>query len=772
VKKVLLGTLTVLLVVFYLILPKPLFKDPRSTILNDANGKLIAAKIATDGQWRFPQNDSVPAKFKTAIRYFEDEYFYYHPGINPVSMLKALMGNLKAGSKRRGGSTITSQTIRLARKGKSRSYCEKLVETILAIRIELSLSKEEILSLYASNAPFGGNVVGLDAASWRYYGRGANLLSWGEMATLAVLPNAPSLIYPGKNHSILLAKRNKLLDKLLIKGEIDSITCELAKLEPLPSKPKPLPRITPHLLERAILEGNGGEIIHSTINSELQKEAAQIVNRHYNSLKQNRINNAALMIVEVATGNVLAYVGNTNSTKDDGNEVDIITAERSSGSILKPLLYAYMQQEGLLLPNTLLADVPTQIAGYSPSNFNKLYDGAVPANKALARSLNIPAVRMLRTYGVDKFCDNLKQLGFSSIRNSGSNYYGLSLILGGAEVRLWDLARVYGSMAHNLQYQNETGVAPKFSYSLGYDNDRKTNKKPNLSSIDVGATYLTFNALTEMDRPIEGTEWSNYASSQKIAWKTGTSFGHRDAWAVGVTSKYVVVTWVGNADGEGRPGLTGASSAAPIMFKAFKLLPKSAWFDAPENNLSRQVVCTESGYKASPICENTHIIYASINADRTTICPYHQLIHLDKTEQYQVNSTCYPVEEIKTKSWFLLPHVMEWYYKRRNPNYTTLPLFKEECISERPLIELIYPQQNQQIFIPKSFNNQFEKVVCKATHRQPTSIIYWHLDEYFLGQTSNGIHQMEIMTLPGKHTLTLIDEKGNSIERKIEVIGK
>lgn len=769
-KRVLLGTLLVFLVIFYFILPKPLFNDPLSTVVNDKDGKLIAAKIALDGQWRFPSSDSIPDKFKIAIRYFEDEYFYSHPGINPISMGKALANNLKSGNKRRGGSTITSQTIRLSRKGQPRSYWEKIIETILAIRVELAFSKDEIMAMYSSNAPFGGNVVGLEAASWRYYGRNTHLLSWGEVATLAVLPNAPSLIYPGKNHSILLAKRNRLLDKLLRKGEIDSITCDLAKSEPLPGKPKPLPRVTPHLLERIVLEGNAGKIINSTIDFNLQEKANQLINRHYNALKQNSINNAALLIIEVETGNVLAYVGNTASTKEDGNEVDIIMAERSSGSILKPFLFAYMQQEGQLLPTTLIADIPTQIAGYSPSNFNKKYDGAVPANKALARSLNIPAVRMLRTYGVDKFTDNLKALGFSSVRKTGS-HYGLSLILGGAEVRLWDLAQVYGSMAHELQYQNKTGYSPKSAFKLNYSSG-EADPSPFNSKIDVGATWLTFNALTQMDRPIEGMQWRSFESSQKIAWKTGTSYGHRDAWAVGITSKYVVATWVGNADGEGRPGLTGASSAAPIMFKAFKLLPKATWFAAPENNLSQQIVCAESGYKASPICPNKTTIYASTLADRTKLCPYHTLIHLDKTEQYQVNSACYPVNDISTKPWFILPPVMGWYYKRRNPSYNTVPEFMEDCAGEMTLIELIYPRSNQQVFIPKSFNNQWQKVVCKATHRQPNSILYWHLDDFYLGETAYGTHQMEIFAEPGKHTLTLMDEAGNSIVRNFEVIGK
>ena len=770
-RKIGVGALVAFLLVFYFSLPDPLFDDPLSTVINDRNGALIAAKIAADGQWRFPQQDSIPAKFKTAIRLFEDEYFYYHFGINPISIAKALYHNATTSRSRRGGSTITSQTVRLSRKGKVRSYWEKLIETYLAVRLEMAFSKEELLNLYCSYAPFGGNVVGIEAASWRYYGRAPRLLSWGEVATLAVLPNAPSLIYPGKNQAILLRKRNTLLDKLLLKGEIDTLTCELAKAEPLPGQPKSLPRAIPHLLERAIKEGARGKRIQSTIDYQLQNNLNTLVQQHSNELQKNEIHNAALIVIEVGSGKVMAYVGNTFANQsDNGNDVDIITSERSSGSILKPLLYAFAQQEGMLLPETLLPDVPTQIAGYSPLNFDKKYDGAVAANRALARSLNIPAVRMLQQYGIDKFVTNLKKLGFGSI-NKSADHYGLSLILGGAEVRLWDLAYVYGNMARELQYQNTNGQSPVDQYHLHYNVADTLKHKRNTPLINNGAAWLTFEALIQMDRPIEGTNWSQYVSSQKIAWKTGTSFGHRDAWAVGITPKYLVASWVGNADGEGRPGLTGARSAAPLMFDAFKLLPTTEWFDTPEFDLIEVQTCKQSGYKATKYCPNIEKIVADLNAERTANCPYHKLIYLDKNEEYQVTSKCYPVNDIIAKPWFILPTVMEWYYQRRNPSYSAIPPLMKGCVSDVAFIDIIYPQSHQKIFIPKSFNNEFEKIVFKATHRQSQATIYWHLDEIYLG-ASNGIHQMEISTTIGQHTLTLIDDTGESIVRKFEVVGK
>ena len=372
--------LFLLLVAYYFCLPKHLFKDPTATVITSNKNELLGAIIADDGQWRFPENDSVPDKFKTCIIAFEDEYFYNHPGFNPISIFKALKENIDSGEIKRGGSTITQQVIRLSRKGKQRTYWEKFKEIILATRLEFRHKKDEILALYASHAPFGGNVVGLDAASWRYFNRNSEDLSWAESATLAVLPNAPSLIYPGKNQLQLLNKRNRLLKKLLDNQTIDSLTYRLSISEGLPQKPYPLPQIAPHLLQ-TIAKTDKGQRIKTSVNKRLQQQTNTIVFNHYNTLKQNEIYNISVLILDVKTRKVLTYIGNAPTDKNHQNSVDIINKPRSTGSILKPFLYAAMLDAGDILPNTLVADVPTQFGDYSPENFNKEFDGAVPAKQ-------------------------------------------------------------------------------------------------------------------------------------------------------------------------------------------------------------------------------------------------------------------------------------------------------------------------------------------------------------------------------------------------------
>ena len=432
------------LVAYYFCLPKQLFKDPTATVITSNTNELLGAVIAEDGQWRFPQNDSIPEKFKICIIQFEDAHFYKHPGFNPISIAKALKQNLSSGGVKRGGSTLTQQVIRLSRKGQSRTYLEKVKELILATRLEFRTSKEKILSYYSSNAPFGGNVVGLDAASWRYFNRAASELSWAESATLAVLPNAPSLIYPGKNQEQLLKKRNRLLEKLLKQEIIDSLTYQLSIVENLPQKPYPLPQIAPHLLQR-VAQTHFGKHVRTSIKKPIQDQVNKIIHNSYNNLKQNEIHNAAVLILDVKTRKVLAYVGNTPTDMEHEKDVDIINKPRSTGSILKPFLHAAMLDAGDLLPNMLVADVPTQFGNYNPENFDKQYDGAVPASRALSRSLNVPSVRMLQEFGLNRFYHYLKALKLRDLKYN-ANHYGLSLILGGAESNLWDLCKSYAAL--------------------------------------------------------------------------------------------------------------------------------------------------------------------------------------------------------------------------------------------------------------------------------------------------------------------------------------
>lgn len=763
-----------LLVWYYFSLPKQLFTTPISTVIESTEGDLLGAKIADDGQWRFPKTDSIPNKFEHCIVQFEDAYFYKHPGFNPISMFKALQQNMKAKRVKRGGSTLTQQVIRLSRNGQKRTYFEKIKELILATRLELRLTKKEILNLYASNAPFGGNVVGLEAASWRYFGRKSNELSWAETAALAVLPNTPSLIYPGKNQEKLLNKRNRLLKKLFDEKLIDELTYKLSIAEKLPQKPYPLPQFAPHLLQK-VVKNNKGQRVKTSVKTNLQQRTNEIVKNHYNELRQNQIHNISVLVLDVKTRKVLSYVGNSPTTQENQKDVDIIDKPRSTGSILKPFLYTAMLDAGDILPQTLIPDVPTTIASYNPQNFNQEYDGAVHADEALSRSLNVPAVRMLQGFGLDRFHHYLKELKLKDIKYN-ANHYGLSLILGGAESNLWDLCKSYASMSSTInhyddfqgKYFKNEFVEPSFLADFKPNFGEQSTEK---TIFDAGSIYMTFEAMKNVSRPNSEGNWEYFDSSKKIAWKTGTSFGFRDAWAIGVTKDYVVGVWVGNADGEGRPGLVGVSTAAPVLFDVFELLPNSKWFQKPFDELVEIEVCSKSGYRASEICEKKVKTDIQVSGLKTKSCPYHLWVHLDTQENFQVNTSCEPLNKIKHKSWFVLPPLMEYYYQKKNSVYKQLPRYRSDCIGENNLtMDFIYPKENMSVFLPKDITGKKNELILKITHNIPETKVFWYLNEEFIGTTQR-LHELAIQPKVGNHLITVVDEYGNEIKRRIEVKG-
>ena len=756
--------LAVLLITYYFCLPRQLFNVPTATVVESRQGTLLGAKIADDGQWRFPIIDSVPIKFETCLLQFEDAYFYKHFGFNPVSMAKAIGSNISAGKTVRGGSTLTQQVIRLSR-NKNRSYFEKFIELILATRLEFSYTKEDILKLYASHAPYGGNVVGLDVASWRYFGLQPHQLSWAESATLAVLPNAPSLIYPGKNHQKLLDKRNRLLHKLLSERYIDSTTYDLALLEELPQKPYPLPRTAPHFVHY-VAKSEKGERTKSTIDENLQRNVNSIVQKNHQSLRQNQVHNAAVLVLDVHTREVLSYVGNTQTTKENQKDVDMIHANRSTGSTIKPLLYAAMLDAGELLPHMLVADVPTQIAGYTPENFNEGYSGAVEAKSALARSLNIPAVRLLQSYGLVKFRDQLDVFQLGGL-NKSADHYGLTLILGGAESNLWDLCKTYANLASALNHFNATSseyFSSEFTEPIFREDQAVSfgNKSAQKTVFDAASLYLTFEAMKEVNRPEGNESWEFYDSSKEIAWKTGTSFGNKDAWAIGVTTDYVVGVWVGNADGEGRPNVTGVTSAAPILFDVFDVLPRSDWFQKPFDEFVAIDVCSKSGYLATDICPKKTISIPN-KENYVKACNYHQMIQLDSQKQFRVNSSCVDLSTAVSESWFSLPPLMEFYYKRTHPVYTPLPPFRIDCKSTNATpMEFIYPKNESRISLTKNFEGEKNEVVLKLAHAKPETEVYWYLDDRFISQTKN-FHEIGLIPDLGRHKITAVDALGNEI---------
>jgi len=781
--KILLGAAAIFLLWFWFSLPRQLFSEPTSFVLEDKDGRLLGATVSADGQWRFPYNSEVPEKFTQCILAYEDKRFYSHAGVDPLALARAIRQNISEGEVVSGGSTITMQVIRLSRK-KNRTIFQKFLEVIRAVRLEIRCSKKEILALYASHAPFGSNVVGLDAAAWRYYGRPPSQLSWGEMAALAVLPNAPSLVHPGKNREVLLRKRNEVLLKLYSRKIIDEITYNLSLAEPLPGAPLALPQASPHLLNRYRMEyGRGSHKgptrLRTTIDLELQRQVAEVTEQHHRQLKENGINNVAVLVMEVETGNVISYVGNAYHPDEPELEshVDVITAPRSPGSLLKPILYAAMMSEGNILPHSLLPDIPTQIGGYMPQNFDMQYDGAVTASSSVTRSLNIPAVRMLRQYKYARFYDLLRSGGIRTLTQP-ADFYGLSLILGGCEVTMWEIAGLYASVARAYLHQQDhrgrimNGDVRPPRYFLP-QREEATDTSGQKLPFDMASVWFMFQAMEDVMRPGDEGVWQQFSSSRRIAWKTGTSFGFRDGWALGFNRTHLVAVWTGNADGEGRAGLIGVRTAAPVMFDVFRLLPASGWFDQPSMGYTFLPVCRESGYKAGPYCGTAENKMVPEKGERAPVCPYHQQLNLDPSGQFRVNESCMNPLDMRHEGWFVLPASMEGYYRLKNAAYKPLPPYLPGCAETgaQGMMDLYYPQQNAKVYVPVELSGRPGSMVCNATHKNGSARIYWHLDDNFLGSTQH-VHQFALNPTPGRHVLTLVDENGESLARTFTVLEK
>ena len=741
------SVLLVLVIGWWYFLPTPLFMVPYSTVILDKEGEIMGMTVASDGQYRVSGRGRLSMKYMAALMCFEDKRFLTHSGVDPLAVGRALWLNVRSGSVVSGGSTLTMQVIRLSRDNPPRTIPEKILEMLLAIRLEQSYTKWEILNMYVDHAPFGGNIVGIQAASLKYFNRQPDELSWAEAALLAVLPNAPALMYPGKNMPGLKGKRDALLRELYEQGYFEQGDLEMAMAEPLPEQVYSPECVAPHLLARAYGQRRG-KISQTFIDSRLQEQVNGIVRRHIDVLKHNHIYNAAVLVAHIPTGQVRAYVGNGPKVRDDGgNQVDIITSNRSSGSILKPALYALMQQSGYILPGTIVSDVPSRFGGYVPSNFNKDFQGIVPADRALSMSLNIPFVRLLREYGVEHFYDDLKKMGITTLNRKAENY-GLSLILGGAECKLWDLCNMYGGMASILRHYNECD-GTSFNHEF---------------------RRLRLWEGEQVERPDLESGWKNFASSMNLSWKTGTSFGFRDAWAVGVNPEYVIGVWVGNADGEGRPGLIGVRAAAPILFEVASLVRTDARFYMPKEELSAVAVCRKSGYRASSICPEIDTVYVARAGEKTEVCPYHRLVNLDRAGKFRVDSECESVSRMRIEPWFVLSPVQEWYYARTHSDYKKLPPYRADCQrGQDDVMEMIYPQRGLRVFIPKDLGGVVRGVVFEMAHREPSTLVYWHIDDQFLG-TTRYHHQLEVNVAPGRHTLYLVDAKGNSLRQSFVVV--
>jgi len=747
-----------ILYIIYKIIPIPDFDFRRdySTVIRDINGNIMRIYLNRNEQWYFPPSDTtVPTKLKKAILMFEDKYFYYHPGINPVSIIKATFKNIYKGRVVSGASTIPMQVIRIWG-NKGRTLLNKMFEIFQALKLNLVYSKNKILNMYINNAPYGGNIIGIKAASLKYFGKMPRYLTWSEAATLAVLPNSPGIISPVLNRSKLIKKKNKLLKELFQNKDFDKNTLKMSLNEPVSERLKIFPVIAPHLSRRLKWKyGGNGTYIDTNIDPDIQLNVKKILKRNMDYLRSLGISNGSVVVADTLNGNVVAYCGSQDFfDSDSSGQVDGVMAKRSSGSILKPFLYALAIDEGYVLGRTLIKDIPSYFGSFSPTNSGGGYSGVVSAKEALVRSLNVPAARLLNLYGLQKFYLFLKNAGITSLFRP-SHSYGLTLILGGAETKLFDLVRLYRGLSNYGKFGNLKLIRGK---------DQIFQKRP-VELISPGAAYLILNILKELKRPGAEYYWEQYQNTNPIAWKTGTSYGQRDAWSIGVNPSWTVGVWVGNFNGEGNNSLGGASCAAPIMFDIFNYLPernKKRWFSPDKDSLKKIELCAETGFLAGPNCKKKIIAFAPKNSKPLKECPYHLTIYTTMDEKRRVCSLCWEDGKYKKQKILLFPPDVSQFLREKGNILPSLPPHKEGCPSIEEIfpLKIIYPVPNAKLLIPRDFHGKMQKITLRAATSVKGRKIYWYIDKKYFGVTSTS-HKIALILKKGWHKLDIIDQEGN-----------
>jgi penicillin-binding protein 1C len=747
-----------------LLIPVPDHEPALSKAIYSREGVLLSATVSSEQQWCFPMDREVPDKLKQCIVLYEDAYMDYHPGINPVSVVKAFMTNIKKGTKQRGASTLAMQVMRIKNRNAQRSWLNKIREGLSALKYSLLHTDQHIIREWCALAPFGGNTIGVKAASLRYFGREIEGLSWAEYALLAVMPNGPATANLTKNREQLKRKRDFLLRKLQAHGSFEKSDLQLYLDEPLPEKTTDVPQEAYHALMYAATKYPDKSLYPSRLSADIQRKTGALIEQETAVLKTEGILNAGILIIDVVSNEVIAYHGNAPGGTRAFHYVDMVQARRSYGSLLKPLLYAHVVEGGHYLPNELVADIPTAIGGFQPENFDKKYRGAVRLGDMVTQSLNIPAVRVLHASGQQTFYNTIERMQLTGI-DKGTDHYGLSIILGGAETTLWELGRMYKGFARN--YAGETMPYNEATLVAQADEEDKKHCEVNFSAYTMA--HLV-DAMADLTRPREEKSWQMFGLNQKIAWKTGTSYGHRDAWAIGFNARYMVGVWTGNESGEGRFGLTGIEKAAPMMFRVFHLLPGNRWFPDKTHQQTGEViaVCAESGRIAGALCKHKKNERARKGPMHLQQCDHHQEVLMNQQGKV-VTTACNTADAIKD-TVFVLPPMLEYYYRHASPVYTGMPPSEPGCDPGDTACKIIYPQHGVHIFLPKESPTKTSQLIAKAHHRDPQGRLYWFVDQRFVAETRHGAHECMLALHPGKYVLSITDERGHSDQISMHII--
>ena len=744
-----------LFLLFNLLFPLP-DKIEYSTIIRGSKGEVLHAFLTRDDKWRMKTElEEISPLLQKTIIAKEDKYFFNHPGVNPLAVARAFFMNVFKAKKTSGASTITMQVAR-AMEPRSRNIFSKAIESFRAFQLEWKYSKKEILQLYLNLVPYGGNIEGVKSASLLYFQKDPDHLSLAEITALSIIPNRPSTLVLGKSNELIIKERNRWLRKFAEEGIFSKKEIEDALVEPLTAQRTTVPRYIPHLAYKLKSSSNDINLVTSIeLNTQLKLE--KLTEDYIRNLRSKNIRNAAIIVVDNKSHSVIAYLGSAGfSDTTDGGQVNGAAAIRQPGSTLKPLLYGMCIDEGLITPKSILYDVPVNYSGYAPENYDQNFNGLVSMEYALDHSLNIPSVKMLNQLGKDKMVNRLSACGFKQIQKDQQKL-GLSLILGGCGASLEQLTGLFSAFANDGKF-----VTPGFI--------NNTDKKiKGFEVLSPEASYMITEILSKVNRPDFPLNWTATEKMPKIAWKTGTSYGRKDAWSIGYNKNYTVGVWVGNFSGHGVAELSGANTATPLLFRIFNTIDYDSntdWYQPPAGCELRQV-CSETGLRPGINCTNLVMDNFIPLVSNTSTCNHIQEIKISADGKYSYCVTCSPTAGFIKKLYRVLPDEMQEYYHQKDQAFEKIPSHNPECEKifrgEGPNITSLH--NGSEYFISKK---NPEPLQLKASAGSDVSRLYWYINDQFYKSTHARESQFFIPQ-EGTVKISCTDDKGRNRDIRVRV---
>ena len=725
-----------------------------SQVVLAADGSVLHAYLTPDQKWRMQAElpDISPVLKKTIV-YKEDKYFYFHFGINPVAVVRAIYINIIRGERTSGASTITMQVVRLLQP-KQRTYSNKILEMFRALQLELHYSKQEILQMYLSLAPFGSNIEGVKAAALLYFGQTPQALSLAQVATLSIIPNNPRLLRPGINNPAILKERNRWLSYFGRKNLFEKSMITIALIEPLEMARHEAPSCVPHFSRQVSVRFPGKLCVETFIDRRIQEMLENILYAEVRHTSNMNITNAAAVVIDNKSGTIKAYAGSADFT-DSGSQgqVDGVVALRSPGSTLKPFLYALAIDKGLITPKMKLNDIPANFNGYRPENYDQTFRGPVSMELALEQSLNIPAVKLADQLGIDYFKESLANAGFNWI-NKHRRQLGLSVVLGGCGVKLIELTTLYTAFANQGVY-----------HPVRWAKDQPASQPINLFS--PAAVYMITEILTQLHRPDLPNLFDNSVHMPHIAWKTGTSYGRHDAWSVGYNPEYTIGVWMGNFNGQGVAELNGSDFAAPLLFKIFNAIGGSQrWFTQPKG-IDFRMVCSESGMLPDTFCKNHVVDYYIPGVSTNQKCKHLKKVFTDPGATISYCTACLPANGYISSLYPDYDADELAYYDEQHIPYQKIPLHNPLCsriyVSNSPAITSL--TDGMEYVLVKTAK---QKLMLCCAAENGVKKVFWYIDNRFY-KSAGPSEKIFFIPVAGSVKISCSDDKGRNSDIRIIV---